>query len=182
MPAFTVSEWLPNAWPPDYLLTADSPPKGNDDTSFIPYAMAQKHVKMVNRTFYSPRKTFLWYTGELHANENRNGIKVDYEVRSKREVGFCQGEMQVVEHGTEFGPVDMNRLDRTAASYLPNRVCDWVISAPYGHKINLELRKMNFLPGDRLTIDDECVTTAAFGLLRIAASRPLTRLIPQLGT
>merc|ERR1711871_284550 len=81
-------EWLPNAWPPDYLLTADSPPKGNDDTSFIPYAMVQKHVKTVNRTFYSPRKTFLWYTGELHANETRNGIKVDYEVRSKREAGF----------------------------------------------------------------------------------------------
>merc|ERR1719421_2212915 len=112
---------------------------------------------MVNRTFYSPRKTFLWYTGELHANETRNGIKVDYEVRSKREAGFCQGEMQVVEHGTEFGPVDMNRFDRTVASYLPNRVCDWVISAPYGHKINLEVRKMNFLPGDRLTIDDEYV-------------------------
>ena len=157
------SEWLPNAWPPDYLLASDLPPAQPsfpDDTSFIPFSQAQRshQISPLGTTFYTPRKTFLWYTGELHADPARRGLTIDYSVRPLTEAGFCQGEVHVSESGTEFSPVSgwNDPEGMPEHTYLPNRVCDWVISAPYGHRIHLKIANLLFQPGDRVTVDDEC--------------------------
>ena len=126
--------------------------------------------------FYSPRKTFLWYTGGLQSDTDRRGISIDYEVRKLANAGFCEGEAFIDESGAVFSPVrgwGETDNDIPSQSYLPNRVCEWVISAPYGHRINVKFDNVLIQKADRITVDDECVRQFFLTRTESIRARPL---------